>query len=355
MSDAVVGALSQAGLSVKEELSKTEMPTSAVGLIQSGFAIRRAVINAGIVAGADLAKKALLASPGAATSALGMLRSGVAWFAGGDSPTGATAFDALADAMEFVAQLVADAQADASSGGASIDAEGGIDPLAVVGSALQDGLALGAALPIGSNSSPLCVEFLSSLLPKVAELAVNSSLVVPCGWSCGDRAATSSHAMLLVLVRRELSYDLFVCNAGPGIGYHAAKADVRTGGVKMNLPMRLRSISIERATDPTFWFLILRPLVWPDADHGPRQLYEQLLPFLTTAPLLASCDDTSSSWNDPPSTPREISLAGGGLVMQVPPWPRLSAIPHGEQTLTRALPNSGGRGSPHRRHGRRGR
>ena len=189
-------------------------------------------------------------------------------------------------------------------------------------------------MPIGSCDPKLCTEFLTAFLPKVEELPLGGLLVVPCGWSCGKHAATSSHAMILVLMRQEQSYDLFVCNAGPGIGYHATKADVHTGGVKMNLPMRLRSIPIGHATDQTFWFLVFRPLVWPDAAHGPRQLYEQLLPFLTSAPLLASCDD-SSSWSDPPSTPRETSIAGGGLVMQAQHcWPRLGTLQHDGHQLT---------------------
>ena len=54
-----------------------------------------------------------------------------------------------------------------------------------------------------------------------------------------------SHVMLLVLscARGGDMLDVFIANHGPGTQYHAAKPDAETGGLLLQLPMRMRQVS----------------------------------------------------------------------------------------------------------------
>lgn len=50
----------------------------------------------------------------------------------------------------------------------------------------------------------------------------------------------------------------------------------------------LRDIPVQRATNPTFWFLATRSLCFPSKLNSCKTLYEKLLPFLNRKPLLAN-------------------------------------------------------------------
>ena len=66
------------------------------------------------------------------------------------------------------------------------------------------------------------------------------------------------------------------------------EADAETAGWLVQLPLRMRGVPKVRLSNSAFWMVLLRPLVWPSAAHGPALIYEQLLPFLNARPVLAN-------------------------------------------------------------------
>ena len=309
-------ALVQQGL---EQLGATAMLSHGLQAVQ-GTSVG-ALAQAGLVTGGDVAVAALLSSvPGAgtATSALGLVQSGLLWAKASIEipPMSAAAFVTLRAALQLVIELIAAVPPptdDLSAGGAA-EADALVDTVAA---ALRGAIELGDELPINSGDPARCVSFLGALLPRITGLEPGGVLCIPAGWSCGEGTDAPSQAVLVVVMRShepDGSYDLFVCNAGAGVGYHPARPDVLTGGIQLQLPLRMRQIPAGRMADPTFWFLALRQLVWPAPAHGPRQLYEQLLPFLNCQPV-SSNGREAGPWSDPPSG--LTSLAGGCLAMQV--------------------------------------
>ncbi|KAL3918512.1 MAG: hypothetical protein SGPRY_005989, partial [Prymnesium sp.] len=197
-----------------------------------------------------------------------LMRSGLGWMGMGKDDEGG--LSELKSALQLICTLL-----DTSAPPDSDDKEA----LRAVGSVLLTAFETASALPVSSGDSAKFLEFLTStLLPALAALPPSGIACVPCGWSTRE----GTNAMMLVINRRRETCDVFVCNAGQGTEYHPTRADVRTGGVQMQLPLRLGDVPIEKVCDPTFWFLVLRPIIWPagKADLPHKTLYEQLLPYL---------------------------------------------------------------------------
>lgn len=52
--------------------------------------------------------------------------------------------------------------------------------------------------------------------------------------------------------------------------------------------LQLMDVPAYRVRDSSFWTLAYRQLVYARADNGPKQLYERLLPYLNSRPLLSN-------------------------------------------------------------------
>ena len=91
-----------------------------------------------------------------------------------------------------------------------------------------------------------------------------------------------------------------VSNGGAGIEYHPRTVHAESGGMLVNVPLHLRDVPRRRATDPTWWLLVTRALIFPDPSNGPSELYERLLPHLNGRPVLADvADDAEVSCHSP--------------------------------------------------------
>lgn len=230
------------------------------------------------------------------------MRSGLGWMGMGQDDEGG--LSELKSALQLICTLL-----DTSAPSDSDDKEA----LRTVGSVLLTAFETASALPVSSGDSAKFLEFLTStLLPALAALPPSGIACVPCGWSTRE----GTNAMMLVINRRRETCDVFVCNAGQGTEYHPTRADVRTGGVQMQLPLRLGDVPIDKVCDPTFWFLVLRPIIWPagKADLPHKTLYEQLLPYLNCRQVNAN-EDKGLMWNETPCT--STSKGCGALVLQV--------------------------------------
>lgn len=191
------------------------------------------------------------------------------------------------------------------------------DMLKLVGDALQETIKLCAQLPSNTNNPSSLTDFLFGFLPKVGQLSDGDVLCVPCGWGRGDPSGTLQ-PMLLVISRVDSQFELYVCNTGQGIEYHAVKPNVLDGRLLVQLPLRLRGIPSDKIEDSTFWFMAFRPLVWASPTNGPKPIYEQLLPFLNCRPVNTNGEELAL-WTEMPNVTSTSNCAQ--LAMQACPTP----------------------------------
>lgn len=70
--------------------------------------------------------------------------------------------------------------------------------------------------------------------------------------------------------------------------------------IQYNACVELRGVVPERVEDSAFWWIFLKPLVFPAAGNGPRMLYESVLPFLNRKPSRANLHDDVRPRPPPP-------------------------------------------------------
>ena len=135
--------------------------------------------------------------------------------------------------------------------------------------------------------------FIEKLLPRVRQLSPGTTMMVPAGWmvSTGGRRNDESavgKVILLVLHRRIEKPDEFtlcICNGSrdQGLSYHPVKAD--PAGELRLVPLVLKGVKRERAINGAFWVMIMKPLMYPHPNNGPKQLYASVLPSLSGIPI----------------------------------------------------------------------
>lgn len=235
------------------------------------------------------------------TSALGSMGSD------GSGERAAT-LDSLATGLSFVAEFLPPGEYAA----ATVLREAASQASAMVHLASREAGKTGEA----ADASRL-VHVVEVVTHKVKELGSGrgGACCIPVGWR---RSSEVSELLLLVVSRAAGAdeYEVSVASAGPGTQYHAARADPATGGLQLQLPMRLRQVAASRVCNPTFWFVVLRPLVWEaeePASHGPAPLYEQLLPWLNGRPPLANGAERADEANDGADDGAATLLADGAF------------------------------------------
>jgi hypothetical protein len=119
----------------------------------------------------------------------------------------------------------------------------------------------------------------------VTSLREGEILVIPGGWRTTE---TEGHAIVYLLAREQQSFSFTICNTGHGMHYHYARAEVAPPKLKRSLAIRIDKIPLYRLCDSSFWYMLYRPLVYPDPSNGPAIIYEVLLPYLNNLPLGAN-------------------------------------------------------------------
>jgi len=221
-----------------------------------------------------------------------------------------TAFRAFEDAVDLCKMMpgmgtllvdIADASSAAAEGliksGASLLLGSSIEPLleASGGGRLFD---LGAALE--GKDEALC-SLVQQVVSRLKELGKMQVTIVPFGWlhslqeqaagvgggggSEGGAGEHASNCMLLVIRRTsDVEFSVAVCNTGQGRELHARRVATPTGQEQVAVSVCLRAVPAERIIDGSFWYLLLRPLVYPSAGHTAEHVY-RVLPFLNQQPL----------------------------------------------------------------------
>jgi hypothetical protein len=102
------------------------------------------------------------------------------------------------------------------------------DDSAVAGAcaALRGGIALASELPVGTSDPRRAVDFVSALVARIEQLPVRGSLLIPAGWLGEEEERAQTNILLLGVARRaDGQFDVWVCNTGGGLEYHAARAE----------------------------------------------------------------------------------------------------------------------------------
>ncbi|KAK3264394.1 hypothetical protein CYMTET_26864, partial [Cymbomonas tetramitiformis] len=91
------------------------------------------------------------------------------------------------------------------------------------------------------------------------------------------------HAVLMVLYKMEDgTYSAGLCNTGSGLEFHSTCASSPLGEIKYSACAALEGIPAWKVEDSAFWWIFMKPLLFPNDQNGPRQLYEKVLPFLNS-------------------------------------------------------------------------
>jgi hypothetical protein len=167
--------------------------------------------------------------------------------------------------------------------------------------ALAHSAQLAALVPVGlstSEGSRKLLEFISQLTDRLrrVEEAGSGWLLVPIGWlntatgasPAGRSPATPANRaapaeLLLAMHRFGTGWDVAVCSASSGLGYHPSYPTDEAGETAQHDPILLfRHVRADNLLDSAPWFLLYRQLAFKAAapGAGARALYEIVLPFL---------------------------------------------------------------------------
>lgn len=207
--------------------------------------------------------------------------------------------------------------------------------------AFEAASSLAAAVPVGlsaSEGSRKLLEYLVRLtnqLRRMDDGAPGSAILVPVGWlnsstgapvpggstaaaaSSSERSAhgAGNRPAAVLLALRCVGggrWDLAVCSACAGLGYHPSHAGVAGDDqheAQLHDPVILvRDVSSERLFDTAPWLLLYRELAFRSSSTlgGARTLYEVVLPFLSERSL-----PESIARDPPPTAFRRVGCAVG--------------------------------------------
>ena len=134
--------------------------------------------------------------------------------------------------------------------------------------------------------------FVSKLLPRVRQLAPGTTMMAPAGWlvHSGRQNDELVHGkvFLLVLHRRidkPEEFTVAICNSSrdQGLAYHPVKPD-GSGELRL-VPLTLKGVKRERLINGAFWVMLLKSLIIPHVNNGPKWVYGSVLPSLSGVPI----------------------------------------------------------------------
>ena len=90
-------------------------------------------------------------------------------------------------------------------------------------------MALCDEMPTHCNDAQQWLDFSARLAARVAALPHGSEMLVPVGWSTGDKEGSSHVLLLAICLAEDGGFTVLVCNAGAGLQYHATKLHPESG------------------------------------------------------------------------------------------------------------------------------
>ena len=172
----------------------------------------------------------------------------------------------------------------------------------------DDGSKMCDKMPRSSSDSEGFFMFLATFMARIRVLRENESVIAPCTWISSDDQGKSEHGVFIVLTKtnEETSnnYSIAVVNTGDGdgsLGYHGTAVDATEGLILRNTAFQFCSIPNNRIENTAFWFLLFKSTIQPSPKFGSKFLYEKVIPFLTSMPVLTSLKmslDAGNTVND---------------------------------------------------------
>lgn len=138
----------------------------------------------------------------------------------------------------------------------------------------------------GSDSQLFC-EYILRVKGHVSSMDNGESVVLPCGWCRRKKGVAENFAFPMVLHKRpDSTFALAACNTGEGSEYYPVSPQEWTGELRRAQSMAFYKIEKDMISSSSFWFVLMRMLVYPSKQNGPKDIYERLLPGLSRKPLL---------------------------------------------------------------------
>ena len=172
----------------------------------------------------------------------------------------------------------------------------------------DDGSKMCEKMPRSSSDSEGFFMFLATFMARIRVLRENESVIAPCTWISSDDQGRSEHGVFIVLTKTNeetsANYSIAVVNTGDGDGslcYHGTAVDAAEGLILRNTAFQFCSISNDRIENTAFWFLLFKSTIQPSPKFGSKFLYEKVIPFLTSMPVLTSLKmslDAGNTVND---------------------------------------------------------
>lgn len=155
---------------------------------------------------------------------------------------------------------------------------------------LKQAVRVGKDIPESSENDEKFHYFLTTFLPRVAELEPGEMALFPAGW---NRTNKPSHSVM-ILIQREMghAFRMVVCNTSTreGLDYHPTTATF-SPRLFRRYCMVFEGIPMARFSSSSFWYFLFRQKIFPSDNNGPKQVYEVLLPFLVAKPLRANTSE----------------------------------------------------------------
>ena len=159
----------------------------------------------------------------------------------------------------------------------------------------DDGSKMCEKMPKSGSDAEGFFMFLATFMARIRVLRENESVIAPCTWASGDDHGRSDHGVFIVLTKTHEetanNYSVAIVNTGDGdgsLGYHGVAVDSAEGLVLRNMAFQMQRVANERIENTAFWFLLFKSTVQPGPKFGAQFLYEKVLPYLASMPVLAS-------------------------------------------------------------------
>lgn len=159
----------------------------------------------------------------------------------------------------------------------------------LLGSSVAGSVGEGRLFDLGNNiggRDQALVALVAAVVQRLKALEVGDVSMVPCGWAVPvNETSSTTHCLLLVVGRiSSAEYSVAVCNTRKGRELHASRVGTPSAQDETALSVYLSGVPPERLLDGSFWYMVLRPLVYPSPLNSAENVYK-LFPFLNQQPL----------------------------------------------------------------------
>ncbi|GBE62026.1 EF hand family protein [Babesia ovata] len=169
--------------------------------------------------------------------------------------------------------------------------------------------------------------FIFGLLTRLKDLPNDSWFLIPGGVRLSDETPMDWTGYAVYKLPQSSGYVFGVINTGgPGLKYHSFKLDrfTKMGALQRDSGVVLKDVDPERLLHSAFWFALFR-LMYAPSSHNYEYLYEVLLPYLNSKPLMLNWKlETQSQVRSDSSEEKERSSGSSAKKVLIEAFTKLS-------------------------------